>query len=99
MQCECKTELEEKLTERFKEIQPTGRDHKVELQGYGFGMLGDTLVIQGFMEAKASAGYTTKAGAEKWRTVRQNMMFSYCPFCGKKATTSEGEDHEVRTRT
>lgn len=86
MKCNCKKELEEKLKDRFSATAPEATDHGVTLQGYGFGLTDDGLIVTGFMEAKATAVYPLKKGGFKQKTVTQNMHFSYCPFCGTKAT-------------
>ena len=84
MTCTCKTDLEAKLTERFKANAPEASDHSVTLQGYGFAIVGNSMKSMGYMDAKASANYPLKNGGSKQKTVTQNMFFSFCPFCGVK---------------
>jgi hypothetical protein len=85
--CNCRTELEAKLTERFKANNPDASGHKVDLQGYGFGIVNNTMVMQGCMTYKAAATFPIKKGGTKYKTQTGNMIFSYCPFCGVKGST------------
>ena len=82
MTCDCKTELEAKLTERFKAASPDSRDHKVTLEGYGFGIRDNTMVLQPYMNYKAFAFTPLKKGGEKPKKTIGNMVFTFCPFCG-----------------
>jgi len=84
--CNCKKELEEKLTERFKEQSPSATDHDTKLQGYGFAIVGNAMKQLGYMTAKQSAMAPLKSGVPKLKTTSLNMFFSYCPFCGEKVT-------------
>lgn len=87
--CNCKTELEQKLTERFAQAKPQASAHRVELMGYGIGIAGNTMVVMGRMEAQCSADFPTKTGVSKYRVIRQSMVFSFCPFCGERAAAFE----------
>lgn len=87
--CDCRSSITEKLAERFKAAQPQATDHKVELQGYGFGVVGNTMVMRPYMAYKASADYPLKKGGTKWKTLTGNMVFSFCPFCGSKFRTGD----------
>lgn len=82
MTCNCKTELEAKLTERFKAQTPDSRDHKVKLEGYGFGIINNTMILQPYMTYEAFSYVPLKNGGEKPKKMKGNMMFSFCPFCG-----------------
>lgn len=86
MNCNCKTELEAKLTERLKSSAPDGTDHSVTLEGYGFGMTpGLGIVMVGCMPFTEVHQTTTKVGAPKTKKRTGSMVFSFCPFCGKSA--------------
>lgn len=85
MNCNCRSELEEKLTERFKAAEPTLKHHVAELKGYGFGVVGNKMVITGCMPVEATAERTRKDGTTTVKKVRQTMVFSFCPFCGVAA--------------
>ena len=83
-ECTCNADIAAKLEARFKEAQPEATDHNVRLQGYGFSILGNSMVLRPFMPYKATAVYPLKKGGTKEKTVTGNMIFSYCPFCGSK---------------
>lgn len=86
--CDCKADIEQKLTENYKAVEPAGREHKVRLQGYGL-VLGDGTVRQRpYMEYETHAFIPLKKGGEKPKKQRGNMFFSFCPFCGEKIATA-----------
>lgn len=85
MTCNCKTEIESTLTERFKQQTPEAKDHRVVLHGFGLGIQNNTMVLRGYMEAKAFALFPKKDGGTRAKTTTSMMVFSYCPFCGAKA--------------
>ena len=87
LNCGCRKELEAKLTERFKDQKPEGTDHSVSLDGYGLGITSTGVVVNGMMPYRAEATFTSKAGKTSRKTIKGNMIFSYCPFCGKKGDT------------
>jgi hypothetical protein len=82
MSCNCKQEIEEKLTERFKAATPDARDHKVTLDGYGFGVVDNVMVMQPYFNYTGFSYVPLKKGGEKPKKVTGNMIFSFCPFCG-----------------
>lgn len=83
--CKCKTDIEAKLTERFTVNKPEATDHSVELQGYGFAVVGNTMEVKPFMNYKAIAAFPHKRGSgETYRSKTGMMSFSFCPFCGLK---------------
>ena len=84
MTCECKTEIEAKLTEHFQEQKPDASDHGVRLQGYGFAIVDNKMEMLAYMSAVHSANFTLKNGSQKTKSTTTNMFFSYCPFCGVK---------------
>jgi len=86
MNCNCRDELEAKLVENFKAHAPEATDHKAKLRGYGFALIGNRMEMRGYMEVEAKATYQLKKGGSKEKTIKQSMFFSYCPFCGAKAT-------------
>jgi hypothetical protein len=85
MKCNCKKELEEKLKEHFSKQAPQATGMQVKLMGYGFGVSDAGMYISQFTEAKATASYPLKSGGTKVKTVKTNMHFGFCPFCGVKA--------------
>lgn len=83
--CNCKAELEAKLTERFKASKPEATGHSVTLEGYGFAIVGNTMVMRPVMPYKAHAAFPNKkGGADREKTMKGTMVFSFCPFCGVK---------------
>lgn len=84
MSCNCKTELEAKLTERFKAASPDSRDHKVTLEGYCLGFRENTMFLQPYMSYSEFAFTPMKKGGEKPKKSIGNMIFTFCPFCGVK---------------
>ena len=84
MNCDCKKDIESKLTDRFKEQSPAATDHSVTLEGYGLTTSGNTMKVMGCMPVKQSANFTSKSGVPKLRTTSISMLFSFCPFCGVK---------------
>jgi hypothetical protein len=88
MACSCKTEIEEKLLERFKEVSPEAQAHEVELTGYAF-ILGEQLEYKGCMKIDAIADFPLRKGGFKRKTQQQNMIFTFCPFCGVKYGTEK----------
>jgi len=85
MSCNCKTELESKLTDSFKAKEPNASAHKVELMGYGLVVTDTSLVSKAFMEYETFALMPLKKGGSKPKKTTGNMFFSYCPFCGVEA--------------
>lgn len=79
--CGCRKELESKLAENFK-AKNTVTDVSVELQGYGFGVSDKGMTMQGVMPYKLT--FLNTSNNTRRRTVKGNMIFSYCPFCRKK---------------
>lgn len=81
MTCDCKKDIEVKLTDRFIQKTPEATGHKVALQGYAL-IFGDKLTQKGCMQMNVTAIYPLKKGGTKEKTEKQNMIFTYCPFCG-----------------
>lgn len=84
--CECKRELETMLAVKYAESCTGTSNVRAELQGYGFGMAEPNQVVTlGYMEVKYTADWAMKKGGVRKKTYKGTMIFSYCPFCGKKA--------------
>lgn len=80
--CNCKKDIEAKLLERFKSQTPEAADHETELAGYAI-VFGESVDLVPFMPIHMEASYPVKkTGGWKTKKTSQNMMFSYCPFCG-----------------
>lgn len=83
--CDCKTELEVKLLERVKEALPDSTNHSVEIEGYVFGISGNSMFsCQAMTVAIKHTVTVKKTGLQKQKTEKQKMMASYCMFCGEK---------------
>jgi hypothetical protein len=87
--CNCKTEIEQKLTERFAQREALATGHHVELMGYGLAIVGNTMTLRPYMEARATADFLLKKGGRKHRAIKQSMAFSFCPFCGEEISKAE----------
>ena len=82
--CECRADIEKRITEHYASKLPDSRDVKGKLMGYAI-TLGDSLGIKAYMPAEISHTVTIKkTGADKRKTEKVNMFFSHCPFCGEK---------------
>lgn len=79
--CDCRADIEKKLTDRYAATIPKGREHKVTLRGYGI-VLGAKVSERPYMPYEASACVPLVKGGEKTKTEKGNMFFTYCPFCG-----------------
>lgn len=81
--CDCKKDIEAKLLALFKEKAPEAQDHEARLTGYAI-VFGASVQLLPFMPIELEASYLVrKTGAWKTKKTQQNMMFSYCPFCGE----------------
>jgi len=85
MACSCKTNIETKLLARFREQSPEAAKHEVELKGYAL-ILDDAMnmTLKGCMKIEAEADFPLRKGGVKRKTQQQNMVFTFCPFCGAK---------------
>ena len=81
--CDCRANLEAKLTKRFKTTSPEATGHEVKLQGYAI-CFGKSLYLRSFMPYKATAEFPLKKGGTKVKNEEGNMFFAFCPFCGEK---------------
>lgn len=86
MTCNCKTEIEAKLLERFKNLSPEAKSHEVELTGYALVIQDNAIVSKGCMDISTKAEFLVKkSGSFKLKKASGgNMVFTFCPFCGKR---------------
>lgn len=82
MNCNCRSDIEAKLLERFKSEAPTGENHAVSISGYGFCIVGNEMTMRPYAEVTKSADMPKKAGGWSLKRSKLNMYFSYCPYCG-----------------
>ena len=87
--CDCRKQIEAKLLEHFKANAPTAVDHEVELQGYGFAVVDNTMTMRPYAPYKASALFPLKRGGTKPKTRTGFMSFSFCPYCGEKIDAAQ----------
>jgi len=92
MTCTCRKEITEKLLARFKEQSPEATGHTVSLSGYTLVFGGNTLAEKGYMPIAATASFPLKKGGFKEKKKPQNMVFTYCPFCGVKYDQEKNHD-------
>jgi hypothetical protein len=81
--CDCRKKVEINLLDRYKEQHPEANKHQARLKGYTL-ILGKQVEEKGCMPIEFTAVYPLKKGGEKEKTVKQSMVFTYCPFCGEK---------------
>lgn len=82
--CNCRKEIEAKLLERFKTKCPDASGYKVELQGYGFAIVDNALVMRPYMPYQLGAEFPLKKGGSKWKKETGSFVFNFCPFCGEQ---------------
>jgi hypothetical protein len=92
--CNCRADIENKLTEHYAQKLAGSKDVEANLTGYAI-TLGGSLRIRAFMPAEIRHTVTTKStGKERRKTEKINMFFSHCPFCGTPL-----EEKKVQTAT
>lgn len=87
MPCTCRTDLEAKLLERFKQQHPDTKNHQLELTGYAL-VLGEQPQEYPAMKVIATHTVTSKAGRQREKKVIQSMIGHHCPFCGTPVTAT-----------
>ena len=81
--CNCRSDIESKLLENYKAITPGATLHQIKLTGYGFFLSGNHLIEQGKMGIEGEAVHRLKNGNSKPKKIKQDMAFTYCPFCAQ----------------
>ena len=87
--CNCRSRIENALTERHAQNTPNETEHKAVLQGYGIKITGDMQMRESvYMPVEMISTVTTKkTGTARRRTRKMQMHFTYCPFCAEKLAT------------
>ena len=84
--CECRADIEAKLTKLHVEQNPSATQHSAHLIGYGFGITVDNKFVESIhmpVELRSTV-VVKKTGLAKSKVDKMLMRFSYCPFCGEK---------------
>lgn len=85
--CDCRRNLEQKLTARYASQMPEVKELDVRLAGYSFVIEGGVMKSRPVMPIEIRHTVAVKkTGAEKRKVKKSNMTFSFCPFCGEKLT-------------
>ncbi len=84
--CNCKIDINKKLTDMFADKAATSTDHKVELKCYGIAMTEKGCIELGYMPYETYCLEPLKKGGSRPMKTTGNMFFSYCPFCGEKVS-------------
>lgn len=87
--CACQSDIEARLLKRFVEQSPEATAHNATLMGYALIYNDNGLVSKGCMPIEFTAVHPLKKGGSKSKTSKQNMIFSFCPFCGVKYPSND----------
>ncbi len=81
--CKCIDQLEQRLIKRFSEQGGTYIEGSMEFNPMAI-TFGAPDGMRPFLECKFQEEYSTKKGEVKYRKHTNNIMFTYCPFCGRE---------------
>ncbi len=82
--CECRSDIEQRITDRYATRMPESREVDATLMGYAI-TFGDDLRVRAYMPVEIHHTATVKkTGVEKRKIEKVSMFFTYCPFCGEK---------------
>ena len=91
MSCDCRKDIEQRLLDRFKDQYPDAQNHGATLMGYTYIIEDLGITTKGFMPIELNAQHPLKKGGVKAKTMRSNMIFTFCPFCGERYAPKQGE--------
>lgn len=83
--CDCRERIEADVEKRYVEKNPSGVEVKARLQGYALMLTGGR---RPYMPVEVAHTVTVKStGQPKRKIEKMTMLFSFCPFCGKRVPT------------
>ena len=91
MACNCKKDIEKRVTDRYAQDLIDSKDVSASLTGYAF-TFDAGVSMKPYMPIEVSHTKSSKAGVDRKRTEKVSMFFNFCPFCGvslKPATPKE----------
>ena len=80
--CDCQKRLETALLECFQKSEPTARNHRAVILGYGINFT--TGGMSQAAQVEYDALYPLKKGGERYKATKGHIVFNHCPFCGVK---------------
>lgn len=88
MNCNCKSEMEERLAEAVKKQLPEGfTEYSAGLQGYSL-ILSDPMEERFSIKIQGECQVPKKAGGTKRHKIDTSVLAGYCPFCGEPAKSN-----------
>ena len=73
--------------DKLKAERPDDQGHHAQLEGYGFALTDDNkMLLVGGTPITLQSMTPRKAGGMKSFRINQTMVWTFCPFCGTKAT-------------
>jgi len=84
MNCKCREVIEKELHKKFIKGNPLIKDGKTTLDGFGFSISKKGMASIQSTVAEFEAEFPLKKGGFKIKKLKQSIIFTYCPFCGKK---------------
>lgn len=93
MKCDCIESLERDLKVKAKEIDKFKDGGKINVSALNMAFLfnGAPDSYVPYQEFEVTQDYITKTGKERTRKERLNILFSYCPYCGRKLERNKNE--------
>lgn len=89
--CDCKKKIEANLLERFKTDFPAGADHSAVIDGYGFAVTNNKVVLAPYHEVSRSLVVAKKTGGFAQKRSKIKMLFRFCPYCGESLIPADAE--------
>ena len=80
--CDCKNQVRNAMLENFIKDNPESKNPQINIGGYALVFKNNTGIEKGFSLVTIKSNVMLKNGTIKSKTIKQNMIFTYCPFCG-----------------